>query len=322
MKRLYSWLLFLCLAVSLFATQMIIHKTDGTEIQVNVNEIESITFGEAVESNMVFVQGTADVIFEPGGYGYFNPGGSGGGNYNVFLSDFYIRKYEVTQSEYEAVMGNWDSDPHGWDKECGIGDDYPVYYVSWFNAIEYCNRLSILEGLTPAYSYGDYGTDPDNWPDGWDSGNTNHDHVYCDWNANGYMLPTEMQREYAARGGVPAQQAGTFDTTYAGSNNIDEVAWYDDNSGSTTHHVGTKLPNELGLYDMSGNTWEWAWDRGYSYPSGSHTDPTGPSNGTFRLFRGGSWNFNDYYCAVSFRFNGYPTVTSAHIGFRYVRRSN
>ncbi len=128
-----------------------------------------------------------------------------------------------------------------------------------------------------------------------------------------FRLPTEAEWEYAARGGNRSRGY-----KYSGSNNINDVAWYTNNSGSKTHTVGTKSPNELGIYDMSGNVYEWCQDWSGSYSSGSQTNPTGPSSGSYRVLRGGSWYFNARYCRVSFRFNITPVNRSHNCGFRLV----
>jgi len=297
MKRITIFLLILGLAASVLAMQMTIHKTDNTEVSIPISEIESITFEEPiVPDGMVYVEG-----------GTFSPDG---GNYNVTLSSFYIGKYEVTQAEYEAVMG---ANPSLF----GGNPDRPVEAVIWFNAIEYCNRLSIMEGLTPAYSYNTYGTNPDDWPSGWNTNDANHTNVSCNWSANGYRLPTEMEWMFAALGGNQSQGY-----TYSGSNNIDDVAWYSDNSGSQTHDVGTKGPNELVTYDMSGNVWEWCWDIwNLSYPSGSYTNPTGPVSGPYRVRRGGSWSYYLYYCTVTYRLYHNPQSADWNFGFRICRNS-
>ncbi len=156
----------------------------------------------------------------------------------------------------------------------------------------------------------------------WNLINSNHTNVSCDWSADGYMLPTEMQREFAARGGVPAQNADTFNDTWAGTDeesDLGDYAWYNDNSGSTTHPVGTKLPNELVLYDMSGNVFNWVWDIWGSYPAGSYADPKGPNSGFYRMSCGGSWNIFANGCAVSYRVDSHVTYNYNFIGFRLAR---
>ncbi|MCP4277627.1 MAG: formylglycine-generating enzyme family protein, partial [Gammaproteobacteria bacterium] len=131
-----------------------------------------------------------------------------------------------------------------------------------------------------------------------------------------YRLPTEAEWEYAARGGVSANS-----TTYAGSNTIGDVAWYDDNSGSKTHEVGGKQPNELGIYDMTGNIWEWCNDwYGNSYYSSSPADnPQGSSSDAYRVIRGGSWGYAARRCRVAYRSHFYPTRRADSIGFRLAR---
>jgi formylglycine-generating enzyme required for sulfatase activity len=128
-----------------------------------------------------------------------------------------------------------------------------------------------------------------------------------------YRLPTEAEWEYAARGGN--KSAGN---KYSGSNNIDEVAWYDRNSGSRTQAVGTKSANELGIYDMSGNVWEWVSDWYGGYSSGAQTNPTGPSSGSIRVYRGGSWFGDAWYCRVSIRYGNGPDIRHENLGFRLV----
>ena len=126
-----------------------------------------------------------------------------------------------------------------------------------------------------------------------------------------FRLPTEAEWEYAARGGNRSQGY-----KYAGSNNIDNVAWYTSNSASTTHPVATKAPNELGLYDMSGNVWEWCQDWFGSYSSTAQTNPTGPASGSSRVSRGGSWGSYAGLCRVSYRHGNAPSGTSYYLGLR------
>ena len=235
-----------------------------------------------VSGNMVRING-----------GTFQMGSNNGDSdekpvHTVTVSSFYMGKYEVTQKEWTAVMG---SNPSSF-----TGDNLPVENVSWYSAVEYCNKRSQREGLTPAYTVS--GTN-----------------VTWNKNANGYRLPTEAEWEYAAKGGNGSP--GNY--TYAGSNNADEVAWY---SGSKTQNVGTKKPNGLGLYDMSGNVWEWCWDWYGSYSSAAQTDPAGASSGSTRVLRGGSWGRTAEYVRSASRGDYYPSDWILNIGFRVVRPIN
>jgi len=164
--------------------------------------------------------------------------------------------------------------------------------VSWLEAVKFCNALSELEGLTPAYRI---------------SGDT------VTWNreAAGYRLPTESEWEFAARGG------GSH--LYSGSNDLDTVGWYGSNSGMTTHDVGGKQANAFGLYDMSGNVWEWVWDWYGGYPSGTEPDPTGPSTDYRRVYRGGSWFSIPRYARVAARGRNDPGRRLSILGFRLAR---
>lgn len=128
-----------------------------------------------------------------------------------------------------------------------------------------------------------------------------------------YRLPTESEWEFAARGGNKSQGY-----LYAGSNNVDEVAWYKDNSKSKIQPVGLKNPNELGLFDMSGNVFEWCSDWHGDYRRKSQENPVGPSSGTMRILRGGSWNYSKVYCAVSHRNSTLPIYRYRNNGFRLV----
>jgi len=208
--------------------------------------------------------------------------------HQVTVKGFYMGKYEVTQAEWVAVMG---SNPSNFK-----GDNLPVENISWYDAVEFCNKLSQKEGLTPAYR---------------GSG----DNITCDWNANGYRLPTEAEWEYAAKGG----NKDPIIYVHAGSNSIDNVAWYEGNSGKKTHPVGTKAPNSLGIYDMSGNVWEWCWDRYGNYSSGAQTDPRGASSGSYRVIRGGGWNNSARIVRSAYRNIGGPGNRLSYVGFRVVR---
>jgi len=211
--------------------------------------------------------------------------------HKVSLSNFYIGTYAVTQQQYKEVMG---TNPA---KGYGAGGNYPVYNVSWYDAVEFCNKLSERDGLQKSYS---------------GSG----DNIKCNFSANGYRLPTEAEWEYAARGGNNSRGY-----EYSGSNNVDEVAEYAGNHGKSTRPVGGKNANELGLFDMSGNVWEWCWDCFEEYSSSSQTNPCGPSSGSDRVFRGGSWNYDASSCRVALRGYCTPGYRICFIGFRLARSS-
>jgi formylglycine-generating enzyme required for sulfatase activity len=177
--------------------------------------------------------------------------------------------------------------------------------------IDYCNWLSEREGLQKCYARSNRQK----------SGFFNkifskeEEYIIYNFKSNGYRLPTEAEWEYAARGGNKSKGY-----KYSGSDNLDEVAWYWENSNRQTHEVGRKKPNELALYDMSGNVWEWVWDWYGAYSSGSQTNPTGPVNGSYRGLRGGSWSDFSEYCRVAFRDGyGYPIYGSDFSGFRLLR---
>ncbi|RLL82619.1 hypothetical protein Y696_00555 [Mesotoga sp. H07pep.5.4] len=217
----------------------------------------------------------------------------------TFDYDFCIAKYECTFSEYDVfceITGRKEPNDSGWGR-----GNRPVIYVSWWDAIAYCNWLSEKEKLTKAYDTngnlldkeGRVTTDPSK--------------------VVGYRLPTEAEWEYAARGGKKSKGY-----RYSGSDNVDEVAWYDPNSGGMTQEVGKKAPNELGLYDMSGNVWEWCSDWYGDYSSSAQTNPYNNS-GSARVIRGGSWVDNATYARVAYRNNYSPTLTRNSLGFRITR---
>ena len=240
----------------------------------------------------------------------------GGGNsdesptHQVTLSSFHISRHEVTQSQWLEIMHTNPASGYG------IGNAYPVYNVSWYAILKYCNLRSIEEGLTAVYSIGG-STDPNAWSSIPTTNNAIWNATVCDWSANGYRLPTEAEWEYAARGA-----SNTPDYFYSGNDNIGAVAWYlGNNSPNGTKPVGTKDPNSLGIYDMSGNIWEWCWDwyNNTYYVSSPQENPTGPNTGSQRVFRGGAFNNNAFYCRVAVRESNYPYHGFYIYGFRLVR---
>ncbi len=243
--------------------------------------------------------------------------------HKVTVSSFYIGQYEITHKEFIIFLNEQGVSSNGTyngntiiemtNDTCAIGHngsfyfksnskattvDCPVIEVTWYGAIEYCNWLSKRDGLSSCYSI--------------KSGN-----VTCDFTKNGYRLPTEAEWEFAARGGVDHSD----NYKYPGvTNNLDDYAWYSSNSASTTHAVGTKLGNQLDIHDMSGNVWEWCWDRYGSYSGDSQSNPTGRGSGLDRIVRGGGWNCDSGYNRVAYR--GKHEPFGFHVlGFRILRNA-
>jgi formylglycine-generating enzyme required for sulfatase activity len=207
----------------------------------------------------------------------------------VAVGTFYVGKYEVQWGEFQTVR-TWAAS-NGYDigaVGAGTGSNYPVTNVNWYQAVKWCNARSEMEGKTPVYLVnGAVYRTGDSVP-------------VVDANANGYRLPLEKEWEWAARGGLQSQGY-----TYSGGNTIDTVAWYDANSGGATKVVGTKAANELGIYDMSGNVYEWCWD----------------ASGANRRWRGGGWNGSAIYCPVVNQNSSTPTSSVTNRGFRVVLSS-
>jgi len=231
--------------------------------------------------------------------------------HTVTLTAFKMGKYEVTQEQWQAVMG---SNPSYFSSNPASGEiqsKRPVEYVSWYDAIVFCNKLSMKEGLSPAYSISG-STDPSTWGSVPTSSNSTWNAVTIVAGSTGYRLPTEAQWEYACR-------AGTTTAYNTGDTISDNTGWYSSNSGSKTHEVGKKPANAFGLYDMHGNVWEWCWDWYGSYSSSAQTDPQGASSGSYRVLRGGSWNHSAGYVRSAYRYNYNPYYSHIYFGFRLAR---
>lgn len=186
--------------------------------------------------------------------------------HRVTLKPFYIGRYEVTQEEWEAVMGN---NPSKFQ-----GKQNPVEQVSWYDCREFITLLKELTGLN-------------------------------------FAFPTEAQWEFAARGGNMSRGY-----KYSGGNDLNSVAWHSLNSGRVTHRVGSKKPNELGLYDMSGNVYEWCSDWFGNYSAGAATNPAGPASGFYHVYRGGSWFDKQSFCRVSYRIYNTSDCHYDNLGLR------
>jgi formylglycine-generating enzyme required for sulfatase activity len=214
--------------------------------------------------------------------------------HEVVVSSFYMDKHLVTQEQYEKLMGD---NPSRWK-----GAKNPVEGVRWSDAVKFCNERSRAEGLTPCY-------DLTTWQ--------------CNFEANGYRLPTEAEWEYACRAGTGT--AYFFGNSVSG---LADYAWFDKNAGGRPQPVGQKKPNPWGLYDMCGNVWEWCNDfyQVDYYAQSQPENPRGPQEGDTKVVRGGAWKFSGDNCRSGYRYNenpGYVDVCFGYdiYGFRCVRNA-
>ena len=214
--------------------------------------------------------------------GTFLMGDEKEGQFQAAVDDFWMDMYPVTQALYRQVMRK--------NPSFFKGDDHPVENVSWFEAVAFCNILSGKMGLEPVYKV---------------------DGEQVEWqkDKNGFRLSTEAEWEYACRAGTSGDRYGP----------VDEIAWYAENSGGSSHVVGQKKPNGFGLYDMLGNVWEWVWDWYGDYPLVPTDNPSGPDTGSSRVRRGGSWSYVAHVCRSAIRFLAEPGYRIYFLGFRLSR---
>jgi formylglycine-generating enzyme required for sulfatase activity len=215
--------------------------------------------------------------------------------HQVTVSSFYIGKYEVTQAEYQELMGA--------NPSLFKGENLPVEQVNWFNAVAYCNRLSERDELKPAYAIAGQ-------------------NVTWDKTANGYRLPTEAEWEYACRAGT-STPFSTGNNITSDQANFNGTLPYNNNSRTAyrqrTAPVGSFAPNSFGAYDMHGNVAEWCWDWHGEYARGEQTNPAGAASGGYRIFRGGGWNHSADFLRSARRSALAPSERGYFLGFRLVR---
>jgi formylglycine-generating enzyme len=281
--------------------------------------VEFIAGGALIGSGSLSIGTISPELVEVTG-GTFPMGGTSGDRdeqpiHSVTVGTFSVDKFEVTYEMWREVY-SWGLTHSYTDLAAGENGYYPsstnnpVTMVTWYDVLKWCNARSEKDGLTPVFYLDNtlavvYRT-----------GELDLAADAVKWTANGYRLPTEAEWEFAARGGTHSRGY-----TYSGSNSTDTVAWGSITSGGNTHPVATRGANELGLYDMSGNVWEWCWDwYGATYYSVSPPlDPKGPSSGTWRVIRGGSCRDSDYKCRVAYRNAWYATYNMMDVGFRCVQ---
>ena len=248
------------------------HTSDASDGQQSLAfEVNGVKFNMIRVEGGTFRMGATEEMDDP--YDWEKPA------HEVRLSAYYMGEMEVTQALWQAVMGSsateqWEKTGKLWPLR-GVGDNYPMSFVSWDDCQEFLKRLNSKTGRE-------------------------------------FVLPTEAQWEYAARGGNRSRK-----TPYSGNQRIEEIAWFESNSSGQTHPVGLKRQNELGLFDMSGNVWEWCSDL-YAGYTPSQAKQNAHGEGFYRVRRGGGYSDQPNSCRTSCRGNSLPSFRSSYIGFRLV----
>lgn len=303
MKKHIFLFLALLMLFSLAACSRTGHENNNETVPLQSDSFEVTDMN--IPDNFILIKGGAFQMGSPESEAWRSADET---QHRVTVSDFYMSRYELTQREYEEIMG---SDPSNFS-----GEILPVENVSWLDAVTYCNARSEKEGLTPVYTI-----------DG--------QNVSWDKSANGYRLPTEAEWEYACRAGTTtpfymenspsAEQANYYghypyeiEDNYFSQGNLQvQPGEY----RQTTVPVDSFSENPFGLYNMHGNVGEWVWDYYGAYPSGEQTDPAGPTSGTLRVYRGGGWNDFAKNMRSAYRATLEQNKGSFNLGIRLVRNA-
>ncbi len=263
------------------------HRLKVFQDAQNIEQEKPVEKEIEFDSSLIFVKG-----------GTYLMGNKEGGideknEHEVTVDDFYISKYEVTQKDYKEITGK---NPSLFAKS----ENFPLSNIKWDDAVKFCNLKSEMEGLTPAYTI-------------------NSSKVTCNWNASGYRLPTEAEWEYAARGGAKSKGY-----TYSGGNDLNKVGNCLPLNNGLPLDVGSLEPNELGLYDMTGNVSEWCWDyyKMNTYKNSPKFNPKGPDKGDERVIRGADRTTVAINTRVTYRKSHEHNKDDATIGFRLVRNAH